>query len=42
VALEEMTFLFGVSVSAHTVRRLTEQAGALQVAIEQRELERSG
>ncbi len=37
---EEMAFLFGVSVSADTVRRLTEQAGALQVAIEQRELER--
>ncbi len=37
---EEMAFLFGVSVSPDTVRRLTEQAGALQVAIEQRELER--
>lgn len=37
---EEMAFLFGVSVSADTVRRLTEQAGALQVAIEQREVER--
>jgi hypothetical protein len=37
---EEMRFLFGVSVSADTVRRLTEQAGALQLAIEQRELER--
>jgi len=37
---EEMALLFGVSVSADTVCRLTEQAGALQVAIEQRELER--
>jgi len=37
---EEMASLFGVIVSADTVRRLTEQAGALQVAIEQRELER--
>ncbi len=37
---EEMGLLFGVSVSADTVRRLTEQAGALQVALEQRELER--
>jgi hypothetical protein len=37
---EEMAFLFGVSVSPDTVRRLTEQAGALQVAIEQREVER--
>lgn len=36
---EEMSLLFGVSVSADTVRRLTEQAGTLQVAIEQRELE---
>jgi hypothetical protein len=37
---EEMAFLCGVSVSVDTVRRLTEQAGALQVAIEQREVER--
>ncbi len=37
---EEMAFLFGVSVSTDTVRRLTEQAGALQLALEQRELER--
>jgi hypothetical protein len=37
---EEMAFLFGVAVSADTVRRLTEQAGALQLALEQRELER--
>jgi hypothetical protein len=36
----EMLLLFGVVVSAETVRRLTEQAGTLQVAIEQRELER--
>lgn len=36
----EMLLLFGVVVSAETVRRLTEQAGALQVAIEQHELER--
>lgn len=37
---DEMALLFGVTVSAETVRRLTEDAGALQVAIEQRELER--
>lgn len=37
---EEVSLLFGVSVSPDTVRRLTEQAGALQVALEQRELER--
>jgi hypothetical protein len=36
----EMALLFGVSVSADTVRRLTEEAGAVQVAIEQRDLER--
>lgn len=36
----EMALLFGVSVSADTVRRLTEEAGAVQVAIEQREVER--
>lgn len=37
---EEMAFLFGVFVSADTVRRLTEEAGAVQVAIDQRDLER--
>jgi len=37
---QELALLFGVSVSPDTVRRLTEEAGALQVAIEQRELER--
>jgi hypothetical protein len=37
---EEMALLFGVSVSADTVRRLTEEAGAIQVGIEQAELER--
>jgi hypothetical protein len=37
---EEMSLLFGVSISADTVRRLTEQAGALQITLEQRELER--
>jgi hypothetical protein len=37
---EEIASLFGVSVSPDTIRRLTEQAGALQVGIEQRELER--
>lgn len=37
---EEMALLFGVPVSADTVRRLTEQAGTLQVALEQQELER--
>ena len=36
----EMALLFGVSVSADTVRRLTEEAGAIQVRIEQREVER--
>jgi hypothetical protein len=36
---EEMRLLFRVSVSADTVRRLTEEAGALQVAIEERHLE---
>jgi hypothetical protein len=34
-----MAFLTGVHVSADTVRRLTEEAGAAQVAIEQAELE---
>jgi type II secretory pathway pseudopilin PulG len=37
---EEMALLFGVSVSVDTVRRLTQQAGRLQVTIEQQELER--
>lgn len=36
---DELRLLFGVSVSADTVRRLTEQAGALQVTIEERALE---
>ena len=36
----ELAFLLGVGVSADTVRRLTEEAGALQVALEQEELER--
>jgi hypothetical protein len=35
-----MARLFGVSVSPDTVRRLTEEAGALLAGIEQRELER--
>ena len=35
-----LTFLTGVHVTADTVRRLTERAGAAQVAIETRELER--
>jgi hypothetical protein len=37
---DEMHLLFGVVVSADTVRRLIEEAGALQVGIEQRDLER--
>jgi hypothetical protein len=37
---EEMALLFGVSVSPDTVRRLTEAAGALQVASEHQEWER--
>ena len=41
---DEMALLFGVPVSGGTlwvtVRRLTEQAGAVQVAVEQQELER--
>jgi uncharacterized protein GlcG (DUF336 family) len=37
---EEIALLFGVSVSADTVRRLTEEAGAVLAGIEQRELER--
>jgi hypothetical protein len=37
---QEMALLFGVSVSPDTVRRLTEEAGAVQVALEERELER--
>jgi hypothetical protein len=36
---DEMRLLFGVCVSADTVRRLTEQAGALQAGIEERALE---
>ena len=40
VVAEEMQRLFGVSVSADTVRRLTEEAGAVLTRIEQRELER--
>jgi hypothetical protein len=40
VVAEEMARLFGVSVSPDTVRRLTEEAGALLAGIEQRELER--
>lgn len=37
---EELAASFGVSVSPDTVRRLTEQAGAIQVQLEQQELER--
>jgi hypothetical protein len=37
---DEMALLFKVPVSADTVRRLTEQAGAVQVTLEQQELER--
>lgn len=40
VVASEMALLFGVCVSADTVRRLTEEAGAQLVAIEQEELER--
>src|SRR5579872_1511703 len=40
VVAAEMARLFGVSVSPDTVRRLTEEAGAVQAGIEQRELER--
>jgi hypothetical protein len=36
----EMALLFGVSVSAETVRRVTEEAGAILAASEQAELER--
>lgn len=36
---ELLAFLTGVHVSADTVRRLTEKAGAAQVALEERELE---
>jgi hypothetical protein len=36
---DEMRLLFGVAVSPDTVRRLTEEAGALQVGIEERALE---
>jgi hypothetical protein len=35
-----LAFLTGVHASADTVRRVTEQAGAAQVALEERELER--
>jgi hypothetical protein len=38
--VEEMALSFGITVSADTVRRLTEHAGAVQVAVEQEELER--
>ena len=37
---ELLAFLTGVPVSIETVRRLTETAGAAQVALEARELER--
>ncbi len=37
---DELARLFGVAVSVDTVRRVTEQAGACQVAIEERALER--
>lgn len=40
VVAEEMALLFGVSVSPDTVRRLTEEAGAVLAGIEQRALER--
>src|SRR5215471_1644410 len=40
VVAEEIALLFGVSVSADTVRRLTEEAGAVLAGIEQRVLER--
>lgn len=36
----EMALLFGVAVSEDTIRRLTEEAGAIQVGIEQAALER--
>jgi len=39
VVAQEMLLLFAVSVSADTVRRLTEEAGAHLVTIEQRDLE---
>jgi hypothetical protein len=38
--VDELASLCGISVSADTVRRLTEQAGAVQLAREQQELER--
>jgi hypothetical protein len=40
VVAEELERLFGVSVSPDTVRRLTEEAGAVLARIEQAELER--
>jgi len=40
VVADEMARLFGVSISPDTVRRLTEEAGALLAGIEQQELER--
>ncbi|GAC1639869.1 MAG: hypothetical protein NVS4B2_29360 [Chloroflexota bacterium] len=40
VVAEEMGRLFGVAVSPDTVRRLTEEAGAVLAGIEERELER--
>lgn len=40
VVAEEMALLFGVSISADTVRRLTEEAGAILAGIEQEDLER--
>lgn len=40
VVAEEMGRLFGVSVSADTVRRLTEEAGGVLAGIEERELDR--
>lgn len=40
VVAEEMALLFGVSVSPDTVRRLTEEAGAVLTRIEQEVLER--
>ena len=40
VVAQEMALLFGVSVSPDTVRRLTEEAGAVLTGIEQEALER--
>lgn len=39
-AAEELDLLWGVSVSPDTVRRLTEEAGRLQLVLEERTLER--